>query len=213
MQHFNTGSVCDVIDITLYKFNYYDNLIWTKCLNQLDFVKIDESSILITSTQLKKLFEYNFKREILKIRSISFDLIHKEASSIYFINQLLSDFNNLKWIKLTHSKTRKFSRVVDIKNQKSLKFSFKILKITIRLNNFLNFDEIQLINPILKKYNLIKNKPYNKLKLSEILRAFDNCLNIENITNDQAELLTIIMDNIDYKCELDNPDVILVTDW
>jgi hypothetical protein len=213
MRYFNTGSVCDVIDITLYKFNYYDNLIWTKCLNQLDFVKVDESSILITPTQLRALFEYNFKREILKIRSISFELIHKEANSIYFINELLNDFNNLKWIKLTQSKTRKFSRVVDIKDQKSLRFSFKVLRTTLRLNNILNFDEIQLINPILKKYNLIKNKPYNKLKLSEVLKALDNCLNVDNITDDQAELIAIILDGIDYKCEIDNPEVILVTDW
>jgi len=213
MRYFNTGSVCDVIDITLYKFNYYDNLIWTKCLNQLDFIRIDESSILITSTQLRALFEYNFKREILKIRSISFELIHKEANSIYFINELLNDFTNLKWIKLTHSKTRKFSRVIDIKDQKSLRFSFKILRTTLRLNTILSFDEIQLINPILKKYELIKDKPYNKISTSEVLKALDNCLNMDDITNDQAELIAIIMDSINYKCELDNPEVILVTDW
>ena len=213
MRYFNTGSVCDVIDITLYKFNYYDNLIWTKCLNQLDFIRIDESSILITSTQLRALFEYNFKREILKISSISFELIHKEANSIYFINELLNDFTNLKWIKLTHSKTRKFSRVIDIKDQKSLRFSFKILRTTLRLNTILSFDEIQLINPILKKYELIKDKPYNKISTSEVLKALDNCLNMDDITNDQAELIAIIMDSINYKCELDNPEVILVTDW
>jgi hypothetical protein len=213
MRHFNTGSVCNVIDITLYKFNYYDNLIWTKCLNQINFVRINESSILMTPDQLRSLFEHNFKRELIKTRSIAFELAHKEANSIYFINELLNDFNKLKWIKLTQSKTRKFSRVVDFKDQKQLSFSFKILKITLRLSEILQLDEIKLINPILKKYNLIKNKPYNTVRLSDVLKSFDNCLNTEDVTDDQADALSIVMDVIDYKCEMDNPEVILVTDW
>tara|TARA_R110000796_G_scaffold138577_9_gene254675 strand:- start:162 stop:803 length:642 start_codon:yes stop_codon:yes gene_type:complete len=213
MRYFNTGSVCNVVDITLYKFNYYDNLIWTKCLNQIDFIKIDESSILITPNQLRALFERNFKREIIKTRSISFELIHKEANSIYFINELLKDFDNLKWIKLTQSKSRKFSRVVEIKDHKELRFSFRILKITLRLSDILDFEQIQLLNPILKKYNLIKTKPYNKLRLDLILKAFDNSLNSEHITDVQADLISLVMDIIDYKCEMDNPEVILVTDW
>ena len=152
MRYFNTGSVCNVVDITLYKFNYYDNLIWTKCLNQIDFIKIDESSILITPNQLRALFERNFKREIIKTRSISFELIHKEANSIYFINELLKDFDNLKWIKLTQSKSRKFSRVVEIKDHKELRFSFRILKITLRLSDILDFEQTEQHSSTIDKH-------------------------------------------------------------
>ena len=97
MDSFNTASMCDVIDITLYKFNYYDNLIWTKCLNQLDYSNVNEDSILITPYQLRLLLDLNFKRELMKIRAIALELIHRDANSIYFLNKILTDFDRLKY--------------------------------------------------------------------------------------------------------------------
>ena len=100
MQGFNTGSMCDIIDITLYKFNHYDNLIWTKCINQLDYTQYNEDSIVVTPYQLKTLLHLNFKRELLKIRAISYELIHKDANSLYFLDTILKDFDKLnKWVK------------------------------------------------------------------------------------------------------------------
>lgn len=216
MQGFNTGSMCDIIDVTLYKFNHYDNLIWTKCMNQIDYTQYNEDSILLTPYQLKTLLHLNFKRELLKIRSISFDLIHKDANSLYFLDTILKDFDKLKWIKLTLSKTRNFSRVIKLgnSNDKQIKYSFKIVKATLRLNQLMSQEDLESINPILVQLKVIsKNKPYNMLPAVSLLTALDMALNTYEISDDQAECLARILDTLSFKIESDNPDILLVTDW
>ena len=47
MRVYSAAAMCDVIDVTLFKFNHYDNLIWTKALNQLDYLQADDNSIII----------------------------------------------------------------------------------------------------------------------------------------------------------------------
>lgn len=216
MQGFNTASMCDIIDITLYKYNHYDNLIWTKCLNQIDFMRYDEDSILVTPYQLEMLLDINFKRDLMKIRAISFELIHRDANSLYFIDKILKDFGKLKWIKLTLSKTRNFSRAVKVSNttDQQIKYSFKIVKATLRLNELFDIQQIASINPVLKKLNVIENeKPYNLIKAGSLLNALDIALNTYELDDDQAEILATMLDALSFKIENDNPDILLVTDW
>jgi len=215
MNHIDTASLCDIIDITLYKFNHYDNLIWTKCLNQVDYTQIDEDSILVTPYQLQMMLNLNFKRDLMKIRAITFDLIHTDANSLYFLDKILGDFTRLKWIKLTLSKTRNFSRTVKInENATQIKYSFKIVKATFRLNEIFEDAELKKINPILHKYDLIpRNKPYQLQPAVKILNALDAALNHTSVSDNDAELLAIILDTLSFKIENDNPDILLVTDW
>jgi hypothetical protein len=215
MNHIDTASLCDIIDITLYKFNHYDNLIWTKCLNQVDYTQIDEDSILVTPYQLQMMLNLNFKRDLMKIRAITFDLIHTDANSLYFLDKILGDFTRLKWIKLTLSKTRNFSRTVKInENATQIKYSFKIVKATFRLNEIFEDAELKKINPILHKYDLIpRNKPYQLQPAVKILNALDAALNHTSVSDNDAELLAIILDALSFKIENDNPDILLVTDW
>lgn len=214
MQEFNPSSMCDVVDITLYKNNYYDNLIFTKCLNQVDYTVITDDSILVTPRQLSMLLELNFEREIRKIEATSADLLHKDANSIFFIDRLIQDFYNLKWVKLNLFKTRHFSRVVETNGQKSIKFSFKVLKTTLRLNELFSLDEIAKMNPILKKRGIIKAKPYAKVMTKDLLHHLDQIVNLDNdIDDDTAALFIRMIEAFEFKYEIDNPEVLLVTDW
>lgn len=215
MQGFNTASMCDIIDITLYKYNHYDNKIWTKCINQIDYTRYDEDSILITPYQLKTLLHLNFKRDLMKIRAISFELIHKDANSLYFLDKIIADFDRLKWIKLTLSKTRHFSRAVSVSgsSDKQIKYSFKIVKVTIRLNELFTQDQLDQLNPVLKKAGVIKDKPFAQMSATKLLTAVDIALNTYDLTDEQADMLSAMLDALSFKIESDNSDVLLVTDW
>lgn len=215
MQGFNTASMCDIIDITLYKYNHYDNKIWTKCINQIDYTRYDEDSILITPYQLKTLLHLNFKRDLMKIRAISFELIHKDANSLYFLDKIIADFDRLKWIKLTLSKTRHFSRAVSVSgsSDKQIKYSFKIVKVTIRLNELFTQDQLDQLNPVLKKAGVITDKPFAQMSATKLLTAVDIALNTYDLTDEQADMLAAMLDALSFKIESDNSDVLLVTDW
>ena len=214
MREFSPATMCDVIDITLFKFNHYDNLIWTKCLNQVDYTIVDDSSILVTPAQLDMLFELNFERILRKLEATTPELIHYDAHSIYFIDRLMSEFSRLKWVKLTLSRDRNFSRVTGTSETKSIKYSFKILKTTLRLSEMFSTEDIELINPVLKKNGLIKEKPYNRLRVQSLLATLDTIIsNDSELTDHQVGILSVITDTLEFKIEADNPEVLLVTDW
>lgn len=214
MREFSSATMCDVIDVTLNKFNYYDNLIWTKCLNQVDYSIIDEDSILVTPRQLNALFELNFERILRKLEATTPELIHFDAHSIYFIDRLNTEFERLKWVKLTLSKDRNFSRVVEVNGQKSIKYSFKVLKTTLRLSELFPAEDVQKINQPLKDLGLIGENPYNRVSVRQLVSNIDAGINggLE-LTEDQVEILATILDVLDFKIETDNPEVLLVTDW
>lgn len=214
MKTFQTASICDVIDVTLYKFNYYDNLIWTKCLNQLDYAIVNEDSILITPSQLIALFEQNFESELRKLEATTTDLIHRDANSLYFLDKILTDFSRLKWIKLTLSKSRHFSRVTEVNSNRTIRYSFKILKTTLRLNEVFEPDQIAKINPILKEIGLIDSKQYSRVSVHMLITRLDAAINGGmDLSDEEVELLASIIELVEYKVEQDNPELLLVTDW
>jgi hypothetical protein len=211
---FSTATICDVIDVTLYKFNYYDNLIWTKCLNQIDYAVVNEDSILITPHQLRVLFDLNFERDLRKIEATTAELIHKDANSLYFLDKIITEFNRLKWIKLSLAKSRKFSRVVETNGNRTIRYSFKVLKTTLRLNEIFNPKDIQILNPILKQLDLIKDTQYNRVSAHMILNKLDSAINgLLDLNEHEVELLATLIDIFEFKVEQDNPEVLLVTDW
>ena len=75
-------------------------------------------------------------------------------------------------------------------------------------------EDLESINPILSQLKLIgKKKPYNTLPANSILTALDLALNTYDISDNQAESLARILDSLSFKMEVDNPDILLVTDW
>lgn len=216
MNVFNSADFVDVIDVTLFKYNHYDNLIFTKCLNQLDYLRVDDDSILVTPDQLQALFELNFEKDLRRINAITFELIHKDASSLFFLNKILEDFYRLKWVKLTLSKRRNFSRLVEDfeKTSRQIKYSYRVVHSTIRLNELMDVDTILKLNSRFEGVGLLDKKtPYSRRKLKTIIYGLESIMHNADIDEEEAEAISLLFDVIDSKLEGDNPDVLLVTEW
>jgi len=215
MKIYSSAVMCDVIDVTLFKFNHYDNLIWTKCLNQLDYMRVDENTIVVSPYQLQTLLDLNFNRELKRIKSITFELIHRDASSLFFLDKIVEEFENLKWIKLSLSKSRTFSRMIEDfeGSNRQIKYSYKILKATIRLTDFLQISDVVKLNTVLKDIGLIIDKPYKSHKVRDMIIQLEMAMNSDMVDDHTAEVISFILDTLDNKMEGDNPDILLVTDW
>jgi hypothetical protein len=215
MRVYSAAAMCDVIDVTLFKFNHYDNLIWTKALNQLDYLQADDNSIIISPEQMQLLLDSNFGREIKRIKATTFELIHRDASSIFFLDKIVEEFENLKWIKLSLSKSRSFSRMVEDfeGGNRQIKYSYKILKATLRLSDFLPVADINRINKPLKQIGIIIDKPYKTHATRDLVMQIEMAMNSDTVDDTSAEILSFILDVIDNKLEGDNPDILFVTDW
>jgi hypothetical protein len=221
MKNFSTYNAVDVIDIILYKYNYYDNKIWTGIKNQINYMTVNEQSVLVSPAALKEYIEKTYPNELNKFKSIGSEFLHKDANSIYFLNLLLSQMQQLKWVKLTLDKSKNYSRLINDGGQSPrINFSYKILHITLRLFDLFQEDELEDINKILTGLKLLRNgKPYERHRLDHFVSMLDRWMNNADLNphdhtpDEQVELVAMILDIIEAKLEGDNPEVLLVTDY
>jgi hypothetical protein len=216
----NISSFPTAVDVTLHRYNHLDNRLWTQIRNQLDYVEIDEMSVVVTLSQLASLLDNNYMPMINRIKSTGVDSLHKQVNSPYFIYMMCVDMENLQLIKLTMSHDKKFSRLIENDGMKILKFDFRILSMTIKLHDIFEIEDLAVINPILESLGILEEDvPYSRLPIVEILDLLDNWVELE-MDNDLIEgepdavpLITTILDLIDIKVEGDNPLTLLVTDY
>ena len=218
MTNFSVLDATDIIDVILFKYNYYDNKIWTGVKNQIDYIDVDNQSILVSPKELKKYIENTYPNEINKFRSIGSEFLHKDANSIYFISMMLKEMSRLKWIKLTLDKSKNYSRMIDNKETgKRITFSFKVLHVTFRLFEMFDDEELKNLNVVLKKLNILyDNKPYHRHKLVNVLNRLDRWVEEQALNSASAHIvepILILLDSIEEKLEGDNPEVLIVTDY
>lgn len=94
ISYYDFNEVVTVIDATLYKYNYIDNKIITMVKNQLDYRVVNDGSLLISRDQLSALLEKNFQSDINRINATGFEQFHKEATTVYFLHKVVTDFVN-----------------------------------------------------------------------------------------------------------------------
>ncbi len=215
---FSALNTVDVIDVVLYRYNYYDNKIWTGVKNQMDLIQINEQSVLVSPYYLKKYVEKTYPSELNRFKSIGSEFLHKDANSIYFINSILVNMSKLKWIKLTLDKTKRYSRLVTDSNggEKRINFSYKILHATIKLYEIFEDEEsLASITKVLTELDLLEpGVPYQRNDLSTITYKLDNWMNEASFEQeDDVEPVATLLDMLDPKFEGDNPEILLVTDY
>lgn len=216
MTNFSVLDATDIIDVILFKYNYYDFKIWTGAKNKLNYIEVNDQSILVSPKDLKKYIESTYPNELNKFKSIGSEFLHKDANSIYFFNTMLKEMSRLKWIKLTLDKSKNYSRMIDDKvNGPRITFSFKVLHVTYKLFEMFDEDELKVFNSILTDLQILEpNKPYKRHKLNYILTKLDNFIEQQALNHTaEVEPVLIFLDSVEEKLEGDNPEVLLVTDY
>ena len=208
------------VDVTLYRYNHLDNRLWVQMKNELDYIEVSDDSIIVSYEQMLALLTVHYSDMVNKVKSVGADFLHKNVNSPYFIYMMLMDLKNLKYIKITKSYDKSFTRLLEIDGDKMLKFDFKILTMTIPLYEMYSIEELRIINPILEELRILEiDTPYTRIGLISLLDVIDIWINkeidndIEEGATDPIPLLTEFMDSIDLKTERDNPKVLLITDY
>lgn len=202
------------IGITLFKYNYIDNQLWARIYNELDYIQVDEDSIIVHTSLLIDLLNKYYEPMLKKIGAAGSEFIHKEANTIYFLIMILQEMEKLTYIRFTRSYHKKYSRMVEMNDQKVLRFDFKVLTITFRLADFYTTSELNIINKYLVKRGILdEDIPFISYRLSDFLDQVEQI--VDSIDEDIAagDLLSGILDIIELKIESDNPTVLLVTDY
>jgi hypothetical protein len=183
------------IDITLYKHNYYDRLIasYLKKNSRYSAVPENNDCFIVSIEDFRRIIFSKFKREINSLKSLTEVELGKNTNSIFFINRILDNFQNLKFIKVNISDKRKFSRLIEVeKNRTVINFDYKILASVIDLTQFFHKKaDYYYINDIFKKIGLINDDIFGtrvsyvnttSQELINLLVDFENKLH-ENTAN------------------------------
>jgi len=152
----NKDTFSEVVDVTLYRYNSIDNRIWAILKNYDGHKKLSKDSVLVSSESLKTLLLAHFRKEINRVESLHSSIVHKEATSVYFLWKMIEDLMGLRWVKFTLNSNVSYNRIVDIDEMKTIKYSVKVIRGTIRLFDIFTPAQLPLINTILQKAKVLK---------------------------------------------------------
>lgn len=218
MQTYDLSLAPTSVVVTLYKYNYIDNRLWTQIHNETDFIQNPDGSIIISTSQIKDLLDRYYTSTINKIKTVGSEVIYKEINSVYFLYQMLLEMENLQYIKLHLNIDKSYNRLVEINGSKMLQFGFKILTATIRLSDIYEDDELETVNHVLTKLGILKaNQNYTRVFAKELAELIDSHLALME-ENDEIEfnndaMVTDILDILEDKLEPENTLILLITDY
>lgn len=211
MSTLSKDTFSEVIDITLYKYNSIDLKLWGILCRSSGTKKLDEDSILVGSDDMQKALRSFFRAEINRFQAISDVAIHKEATSVYFLQQMFDHMTNLMWIKLTLNKNASYNRIVNIDQIKTIKYSIKTLRGSIRLFDIFNEHECEVASKVLRRANLFKDdEHYTVMRVKTFLNALDLFLS-ENNTTEIFNIINPIISVVE-QYESDDPEMLLIAD-
>jgi len=201
----------EVIDITLYKYNSIDVKIWGLISRDAHNKKLTVDSYLIPVKQMQQYLGKWFSSEINRFQSVSDMSIHKEATSVYFIWQILQNTPNLLWIKINLNKNVSYNRIVNIDQIKTIRYNIKTIRGSLRLFDLFATRELNIINDILERCHVMdRTQMYKVVKLKTFMSILDGFLSEDNAGETFGIINAIIQKLEQY--EADDPEMLLITD-
>lgn len=208
----DTDKFSEIVDVTFYKYNSIDIKIWGMVKRNIKHKRLSDNSVLIQAEALKNIIYSTFRQDINRINSIGDSGMAKEATSVYFLNQLFKSMVNLSWVKITLNTNATYNRLTEIDDIKTIKFSIKTIRGTVKLFDIIHPSELIAANMLLIKAGLLKSGEHFKVfKLKSLLQKLDLYIS-ENNTSDVVSLLNPIIVKMEGY-ESDDPEVLLITDY
>ena len=207
-----------VIELTLFKHNYVDNLIISDLKRNLKFKVYETNTLVVNARELQAIVNKRFREEIVAIQSCPMDTMSSVVNSSYFLNNLLENYSNLKNIIINVSNKRNFTRLSKGKDQDFINFDFKILIGLFDAAKIFTREKLIGFNMLLDELNLLPYKvgkvPYIKIETSKLFTAIHQ---FEANAGDDKDIYFDIIDelfyNIDGKMENDDTMLIIKTDY
>lgn len=207
----NKDTFSEVVDITLYKYNSVDLKIWGILLRDSEPKVIADNVIIISANKLKLIVNTYFRSDVNRIDATISENTHKEATSIYFLDQIFKNMINLSWVKVTLNLNASYNRLVQVDQMKTIKFNVKTLRGTYKLFDKFNQHELGLFNRIMHRAGILKNPAMFKvIKVADLLNILDSYLS-DNNTGENFNYINVVIQDLE-RYEADNPEVMIVTD-
>jgi len=211
-----------IIEATLYKYNYVDNIIITEIKSNAKLTEVsnDKNSFIVQVNDIKRILYRKFRNQIERIKNVSIEDLSSEVNTSWFLSNLIENFNQLQFIKINVSDKRNFTRLKIVNNQQVVGFSYVIKYGIIDYTKYLNASQLRRLNYILrilgylKKDDSLVEESYFNVKAKDFLM---DIMKLEethpDLHKENADIIDITYDAINYKVEDDNTTLIVKTDF
>jgi hypothetical protein len=207
----NKDDFSEVVDITLYKYNSIDTKIWGLIQRDIESKKLADESYLVSASKMQMYINKWFSADVNRFQSVGEMTIHKEATSVYFIWQMLNNISNLSWIKVNLNKNISYNRIVNIDQIKTIRYNIKIIRGSLRLFDLFETRELNIVNDIMDRCKLLPDgQMYKVFKLRKFMNVLDMYLTDDTGSETFSVINTIIQKLEPY--EIDDPEILLITD-
>jgi hypothetical protein len=209
------------IEITLYRYNYLDNLIISAVKGIVNLKQSSDSKLVISKEDLKKCLKRSriITKEIEKFSNVDPEFVTPNSvNSVFFINNILTSYKNLQEITINISPERTYSRLVQTEERSIISFFHRFLECRIDLTEHLDKIEIKHFNEFFQKMgylneSLLSDKHYFIVPADDFI---EKMMAMEDISKDFTDMYSNVynffFDIIENKIEQDKAKLLIVTE-
>ena len=215
-----------VIDMTLYKNNYYDNIIISQLKKHSKFIITpDNSGFVVSAIEFKTILHNRFPEQIKSLtpNPTSYELKKgADATSIFFINELLTNLKNLKFVKISISKEKEYTRLIKPDKESDhnvISFDFKVIHAVLDFTKLVSGKQFNILNKFLLETGITYKETFRagpsfvQIKALELIDKISVFEEKYSSMTEYQFILDIFLSLIDIKIEEDNCDILIITDY
>jgi hypothetical protein len=205
-----------ILEIYLYTNNYKDRLLISELKEKVHTVRIpgvEDSSFFVRVDDMYDILHTKFKKDLSDFDSTPFDSLTQTATSIFFIDNMISSFSKMKYFRINISDSPIYTR----KKNDSINFDYRIMHTKIDLPTICAPEFLEESKRILTKIGFVSKDPFDKKPYFETsarevvsrLRGYASTLDPEGEEHQYVTNLQFIFGN---KLEKDNSIVLVIID-
>ena len=205
-----------ILEIFLYKNNYKDRLLITELKERARTVKIpgnEDSAFFVKTDDMYDILMTKFKKDIKDFDSTPDESLHKSATSIYFIDSMISSFKHLKYFKVNVSEASSYTRKIN----NTINFDFRVMHSKIDLPVFCSPEFMVILKEIFKNLGIYGTNPFDKtpyfeMHVNQLCSKLRHRIAEIDPESEENYYITSFQSLIGTKLEKDNPMLLVLVE-
>ncbi len=227
MSNLQYSDVPVLINVTLFKNNYYDKKILSLVKQRSMYFREDSKNTMTVSTfDIKNIIDEHLNDTIQELKTATPIEFTKKINSVYFLYELIENYVNLRYFTINISDDKNCSRLVwpgGADSNPVINFDFKVVHSVLDFPNHLDSNDLKILNEFLRDIGIVNNDkfregpPYLHISAMQFLENINTFIALlgedSERLNYYSPIIDIINELVNPKIQQDNPTCLLITDY
>lgn len=209
------------IEITLYRYNYIDNLVISALKKGARLERKHENKFSVSKAEFRKSIKRSrpLLKEYEKFANIDPSFVSaNEVNSIFFLRNLLESYTNLEELIVNVSTDKTYTRLIETEEKTIVGFMHRFIECKIDLTERLNRDELHLFNELFQKMGYLEetrlaDRHFFYVESEDFVERLMALEEVDKeILSRYSIVYTFFFDFIEPKIEQDKANILIITD-